>query len=67
MALVTVVIVLMIVGVLLWIINTYIPMDGKIKKTINAVVFICVLIWLLSLFFPGFFSHVNAIRVPHTR
>ena len=47
MPLMTVVIVLLVVGVLLWLVNTYIPMDGKIKKILNIVVVICVVIWLL--------------------
>ena len=38
MSLVTIVITLIVVGVLLWLVNTYIPMDGKIKKILNIVV-----------------------------
>jgi hypothetical protein len=38
------------VGVVLWLINTYIPMDGKIKKILNAVVVVFVILWLLSAF-----------------
>ncbi|MGA1980120.1 MAG: Thivi_2564 family membrane protein, partial [Sedimentisphaerales bacterium] len=47
MSLVTLVITLIVVGVLLWLVNTYIPMDGKIKKIINVVVVIVVILWLL--------------------
>lgn len=47
MSLVTIVLTLIVVGVLLWLINTYIPMDGKIKKILNVVVVIAVIIWLL--------------------
>lgn len=43
------VIVLIVVGVLLWLVNRYIPMDGKIKQILNAVVVIAVALWLLSL------------------
>ncbi len=50
MPIVTLVIVLIVVGVLLWLVNTYIPMDGKIKSILNAVVVIAVVIWLLSVF-----------------
>jgi len=39
---------LIIVGVLLWLINTYIPMDGKIKKILNVVVDILVMVWKLK-------------------
>ena len=38
MSLITIVITLIIVGVLLWLVNNYIPMDGKIKKILNIVV-----------------------------
>jgi hypothetical protein len=48
MPLVTLVIILIVVGVLLWLVNTYIPMDGKIKSILNAVVVIGVVIWLLQ-------------------
>jgi hypothetical protein len=44
------IITLVIAGVVLWLINTYIPMDGKIKKILNIVVVIIVIIWLLGLF-----------------
>jgi hypothetical protein len=42
--------VLIIVGVLLWLVNTYIPMDGKIKRIFNIVVVILVIVWLLRVF-----------------
>ncbi|MFO1113262.1 MAG: Thivi_2564 family membrane protein [Rhodospirillales bacterium] len=48
MSLISVVIVLIIVGVLLWLVNTYIPMDGKIKTILNVVVVIAVILWLLQ-------------------
>ena len=48
MSLVSVVISLIIVGVVLWLINTYIPMDGKIKSILNIVVVIGVVLWLLQ-------------------
>ena len=48
--LIHVIIVLIIVGVLLWLVNNYIPMDGKIKSILNAVVVIIVILWLLQAF-----------------
>ena len=57
-----VVITLIVVGVLLWLVNNYIPMDGKIKKILNVVVVICVIVWLLYAF--GIISHSGDIRVP---
>jgi hypothetical protein len=50
MSLISLLIFLVIVGVVLWLINTYIPMDGKIKKILNVVVVIIVILWLLNVF-----------------
>ncbi len=47
MPLINVVLTLVVVGVVLWLINTYIPMQGTIKTILNWVVVICVIIWLL--------------------
>jgi hypothetical protein len=60
MSLVSIVISLIVVGVLLWLINTYIPMDGKIKKIINVVVVVVVVLWLLNVF--GVMDHVRNVR-----
>lgn len=57
MSLITVIIVLIIVGVLLWLVNTYIPMAGSIKTIINVVVIIAVILWLLQVF--GLFNIGN--------
>ncbi len=65
MSLVSLVITLIVVGVLLWLINTYIPMQGTIKQIINIVVVICVVLWLLSAF--GVIGHSGDIRVPQVR
>ena len=61
MPLLTLVIVLIVVGVLLCLVNTYIPMDGKIKSILNAVVVIAVVIWLLQVF--GLLGSLEGIRV----
>jgi hypothetical protein len=45
-----IVVVLIVVGVLLWLVNNYIPMDGKIKSILNVVVVIIVILWLLQAF-----------------
>lgn len=50
MSLLYIVIVLIVIGFLLWLINTYIPMAGSIKTILNAVVIIAVILWLLSAF-----------------
>jgi Fe2+ transport system protein B len=62
MPLTSLVITLIVVGVLLWLVNTYISMDGKIKKILNIVVVICVVIWVLYAF--GIINHSGDIRVP---
>lgn len=61
MPLITLVIVLIVVGVLLWAINTYIPMDGKIKSILNIVVVIVVVLWLLNAF--GVLGSLESIRI----
>lgn len=61
MPLVNVVVTLIVVGVLLWLINTYIPMDAKIKRLLNIVVVIAVVLWLLSAF--GLIGDLSNIRV----
>jgi len=61
MPLINVLIVLVIVGVVLWLVNTYIPMDAKIKKILNIVVVIAVALWLLSVF--GILGSLSRIRV----
>ena len=60
MSLVTIVISLIVVGVLLWLVNTYIPMDGKIKKILNIVVVVVVVLWLLNVF--GVLDHLRNFR-----
>ena len=50
MLLIDVVIALIVVGVLLWLVNSFIPMDAKIKQILNVVVIIAVVLWLLKAF-----------------
>lgn len=65
MPLVTVVITLLVVGVLLWLVNRFIPMQGTIKGILNAVVVIVVVLWLLNVF--GLYHYVSQFQVgaPH--
>jgi uncharacterized membrane protein YidH (DUF202 family) len=63
MSLISLVIVLIVVGVLLWAANNYIPMDQKIKTIMNVVVVIAVVLWLLSAF--GVLGSLDTIRVGH--
>ncbi len=61
MSLISVVVVLVVVGVILWLVNNYIPMDAKIKQVLNIVVMIVVCIWLLQAF--GIIGNINDIRI----
>jgi hypothetical protein len=61
MSLVTLLLVLIVVGVILWLVNTYIPMDRKIKNILNAVVVILVVLWLLRAF--GVLDSLNSIHI----
>jgi hypothetical protein len=62
MPLINVVLTLIVIGVLLWLINTYIPMQSTIKSIINIVVVIAVVLWLLYGF--GIITHSGDIKIP---
>jgi bacteriorhodopsin len=61
MPLLTILVVLIVAGVLLWLVNNYIPMDHKIKNIFNVVVVIVVIVWLLKVF--GIFSYLRGIHI----
>ena len=61
MPLVQILLTLIVVGVLLWLVNRFIPMAGSIKSILNAVVVIGVVLWLLDVF--GLFHSLSRIRV----
>ena len=61
MPLLQIVITLIVVGVLLWLVNQYIPMERKIKSILNAVVVIAVVLWLLGVF--GLFDSMSTIHI----
>jgi len=61
MSLIHVVVALIVVGVLLWVINRFIPMAGSIKSILNAVVVIAVIFWLLKVF--GLLSSLSSIHM----
>ena len=50
MSILTILLVIIVVGVLLWLVNRFIPMQGTIKSIFNAVVIILLVLWLLSAF-----------------
>jgi hypothetical protein len=61
MPLIQILLALIVVGVLLWLVNSFIPMAGSIKSILNAVVVIFVVLWLLNVF--GLFHSLSRIRV----
>jgi hypothetical protein len=61
MPILTILIVLIVAGVILYIVNNYIPMDGKIKNILNAVVVLVVIGWLLKVF--GVFTYLKDINI----
>ena len=61
MSLIGLILTLVVVGVLLWLLNNYVPMDSKIKSIINAVVVIVVVIWLLQAF--GVLGSLRHVRI----
>jgi hypothetical protein len=61
MSLIGLILTLVVVGVLLWLVNNYIPMDSKIKTIINVVVVVVVVIWLLQAF--GVLGSLRDVRI----
>jgi hypothetical protein len=62
MTLVQIAVVLIVIGVLMWLINTYIPMMGAMKSLLNLVVIVVVVIWLLQIF--GIIGPIPGVRIP---
>ena len=61
MTLVDIVLVLVVIGLIMWLVNTYVPMAGGVKSLLNVVVFVVVLIWILQVF--GLVGSIP-IRIP---
>lgn len=61
MTLIHLVVILIVIGVLLWAVNSYIPMDPKIQMILNVVVVLFLILWLLQAF--GLLGSLNAIRI----
>jgi hypothetical protein len=60
MSILTIILVIVLVGVLLWALNSFVPMDSKVKSILNIVVVLLLIVWLLQAF--GLF-HVLNFRV----
>lgn len=61
MDLISLIVTLIVVGVLLWLVNTYIPMDSKIRQILNVVVVVAVVVWLLNGL--GLMDSIRGVRV----
>lgn len=61
MSLLTILLVLIVAGIILWLVNNYIPMDHKIKSILNVVVVIVVIVWLLKVF--GLFTYLSNFHI----
>jgi hypothetical protein len=62
MSIITFIIVLAVIGLLLWAVNTYIPMPPGIKKALNIAVVVAIVIWILQLFF-GVLDLAKGVRI----
>lgn len=65
MPIIQLIVILIVIGVLLWLVNSFIPMDEKIKSILNAVVIIFVVIWLLYILM-GMFGTGPVIPMHHS-
>lgn len=61
MSLISILLTVCVVGILLWLINSFLPMEGRIKKILNAVVLIALVVWLLKVF--GLWHYLANIHV----
>ncbi len=61
MPILTILLVIIVVGILLWLVNSYIPMDGKIKNILNIVVVVVLIIWLLQVF--GLWHYLSQVKI----
>jgi hypothetical protein len=61
MSILTILVVLVVVGLLLWLVNSYIPMDAKVKQILNIVAIIALIIWLLKIF--GIFAYLGSAHI----
>jgi hypothetical protein len=63
MPLVQLIVILVVIGVLLYLVNSYIPMQDSIKRILNGAVVIAVILWLLNVF--GVWAYLSGFRVGH--
>ena len=61
MPLISIIVVLCVIGVILWLIDTYLPLDPTIKRIIQIVIIVVIILWLLQVF--GLMGTLNSVRV----
>lgn len=61
MSLLTLIVVIIVVGVLLWLVNRYVPMDGTVKTILNVVVIIILIVWILKA--TGLFASISNVKI----
>lgn len=61
MPIVQLIIILAVIGFLLWLVNTYVPMDGKVKTIINIIVLFAIVLWLLQVF--GILGSLGTVHI----
>ncbi len=62
MTLIDIAVVLVVIGLIMWLVDSYIPMPAGIKSLLNAVVFVVVLVWVLQIF--GLVREIPGVRIP---
>jgi hypothetical protein len=63
MPIIQIIVVLAVIGFILWLVTTYIPMSPPIKTVITVLVIVLVVLWLLNIFVPGLGSfRVGSLR-----
>jgi len=65
MSLISLILALAVIGVVLWLVNAYLPIDGKIKQLINIVAIICIVWFVLTAF--GVVGSLHDIKVPQVK
>jgi hypothetical protein len=61
MSVISLLVTLIVIGVLLWVVNTYIPMQATMKKIVNIVVIVLVCLWILSVF--GILPNLGTVKI----
>lgn len=61
MSLTSLILAILIVALILWLINKYIPMNSKVKEILNILVVVFLILWILGIL--GVVGPINSIRI----